>query len=119
MSDEFDNYFFNPEDDLNQLTDEEREAIKNQSMLNTYRLIVNNYDFDVFPERSFWLLTDYNEVTVFDVLMDYYAHPDREDYEKCAILRDIYKRLKRRQNNSVAKRGKFIYKIKSDDEKLL
>ena len=29
MSDEFNNYFFNPEDDLNQLTDEEREAIKN------------------------------------------------------------------------------------------
>jgi len=119
MSDEFNNYFFNPEDDLNQLTDEEREAIKNQSMLNTYRLIVNNYDFEVFPDTLFWLLTDYDELTVFDVLIDYFADPEREDYEKCGKLRDIKLSLKKNHLDRAAKKGKFTYTIQSDSKKKL
>jgi hypothetical protein len=119
MGDEFDNYFFNPEDDLNQLTDEEREAIKNQSMLNTYRLIVNNYDFDVFPNTLFWLLTDYDKLTVFDVLIDYFQHPDREEYEKCGKLRDIKLSLKKNYLDRTAKKGKFTYTIQPDSKKKL
>ena len=119
MSDEFDSYFFNPEGDLNQLTDEEREAIKRQSMLNTYRLIINNYDFDVFTDTLFWLLTDYDELTVFDVLIDYFADPEREEYEKCAKLRDIKDSLKSNRLRSRAKKGKFTYTIKPNDEQNL
>ena len=116
MSDEFDNYFFDPEEELSQLTEGEREAIKNQSMLNTYRLIVNNYDFEVFDNTLFWLLTDYDELTVFDVLIEYFADPDREDYEKCARLRDIKIELNKNKKKRTVKRGKFTYNIKPKDE---
>ena len=116
MSDEFDNYFFDPEEELSQLTEGEREAIKNQSMLNTYRLIVNNYDFEVFDNTLFWLLTDYDELTVFDVLIEYFADPDREDYEKCGKLRDIKLSLRNNRLSRGAKKGKFTYTIKPDDE---
>ena len=116
MSDELDNYFFNPDGDLDRLTDEERESIKRQSMLNTYRLIINNYDFEVFDETLFWLLTDYQETTVFDVLIEYFADPTREEYEKCAEIKKIKDNLSKKRLASGAKKGKFTYTIKPDNK---
>ena len=116
---DFNKYFFDPEGDLNDLSKEEREIIKQQSMLNTYKLIVNNYDFDVFPNRLFWLLTDFDALTVFDVLIDYFASPEIEEYEKCAELKNIKEELIKNQSIRTAKRGEFTYTITPDDEKNL
>ena len=70
MKDDFENYFYNSDDpELDMLTDALRANIKHQSMENTYTLITNNYDFEVFPNKLFWLLTDYDELTVFEVLI--------------------------------------------------
>ena len=67
MSEEYDNYFYDGDDpDLQELKPEEREEIKRQSMENTYTLIINNYNFEVFPNKLFWLLSDFDEITVFD-----------------------------------------------------
>tara|TARA_R100000781_G_C3988163_1_gene95959 strand:+ start:27 stop:404 length:378 start_codon:yes stop_codon:yes gene_type:complete len=110
MNDDLENYFYNNEDpDLDLLKDEEREYIRKQSMENTYTLIVNNYDFEVFPDRLFWLLTDFDEITVFDVLMEYFI--EEEEYEKCAVLVQMKERHKRWDESRAAKRGKFTYKL--------
>ena len=113
---EFHNYFFDPEGDFSELSDDEREYIQKQSMLNTYTLIINNYDFEIFPKTLFWLLTDYDELSVFDVLIKYFSHLDREDYEKCARLRDIKIELNKNKKKRTVKRGKFTYNIKPKDE---
>jgi|3_EtaG_2_1085321.scaffolds.fasta_scaffold30611_1 hypothetical protein len=118
MSD-FNNYFFNPDGDFSDLSDDERESIKRQSMLNTYRLIVNNYDFEIFPDSVFWLLTDYDELTVFDILIKYFSDLDREEYEKCARLRDIKKELMKNKKKCMAKKGKFTYNIKPNEKENL
>jgi hypothetical protein len=114
---DYNKYFFDPDGDLNDLSEEERQTIKQQSMLNTYKLIVNNYDFDIFPNRLFWLLTDYDALTVFDILIDYFADLEREEYEKCAELKNIKEKLIKNRSVRTAKKGKFTYTITSDDEK--
>ena len=54
MKDDFENYFYNSDDpELDMLTDAQRAIIKLQSMENTYTLITNNYDFEVFPNKLF------------------------------------------------------------------
>lgn len=117
MSEDFDNYFYDNDDpELDMLTDAQREEIKHQSMENTFTLITNNYDFEVFPNKLFWLLTDYDALTVFDVLIDYYSHPNREQYERCALLKKIKERHIRRRPTRAVKKGKFTYKLGVDDE---
>lgn len=119
----YDNWLFNDGDDdpeLNSLTEEQREEIKHQSMENTFTLITNNYDFEVFPNRLFWLLTDYDELTVFDVLIDYYSDPAREQYERCAVLKKIKDRhLRHSKKKRVAKKGMFTYRLGLDGEEKL
>jgi len=113
----FENYFYDSNDpEFDELKPEAREEIKRQSMENTYTLIINNYDFDVFPNRLFWLLTDFDELTVFDVLVEYFKHPDREEYEKCAMLLKIKERHKRWDASRAEKKGKFTYKLGYDEE---
>ena len=113
MNDDLENYFYNNEDpDLELLTDEQRETIRKQSMENTYTLILNNYDFAVFPNKLFWLLTDFDELSVFDVLIDYFI--ETEEYEKCARLVELKERHERWDENSVAKKGEFTYKLDID-----
>ncbi|QDP52820.1 MAG: hypothetical protein Unbinned838contig1000_71 [Prokaryotic dsDNA virus sp.] len=110
MNDDLENYFYNNEDpDLDLLKDEEREYIRKQSMENTYTLIVNNYDFEIFPDKLFWLLTDFDELSVFDVLLEYFV--EQEEYEKCAVLVNIKERHKRWDASRATKRGKFTYKL--------
>lgn len=111
--DNFDNYFYDSDDpELDMLSEEQRLEIKHQSMENTYTLITNNYDFEVFPNKLFWLLTDYDALTVFDVLIDYYSHEDREQYEKCALLKKIKERHERHNKASGdIKRGMFTYQL--------
>ena len=72
---------------LDDFTDEEKEVIRRTSMINTYRLLTSNYDFSIFPENLFWLLSDYNEMTVFDILLDYFE--STEEYELCADVKKM------------------------------
>ena len=117
MSEEYDNYFYDGDDpDLQELKPEEREEIKRQSMENTYTLITNNYNFEVFPNKLFWLLSDFDEITVFDVLIDYFKHPDREQYEKCAVLVEIVKDHKQYYKRGAAKKGMFTYQLGANEE---
>ena len=107
------NYFYDPEDKaLELLTDKQKESIRRQSMENTYTLIINDYNFDIFPEKLFWLLTDFDEPTVFDVLIDYYI--DTEEYEKCAQLKIIQESII--GTKGAEKRGKFTYKLGFDED---
>tara|TARA_R110000824_G_scaffold229769_1_gene417405 strand:+ start:127 stop:492 length:366 start_codon:yes stop_codon:yes gene_type:complete len=115
MSENLENYFYDPEDDdLEILTDRQRESIKRQSMENTYTLVINNYDFDIFPDRLFWLLTDFDDLTIFDVLMEYYI--DTEEYEKCAVLKIVKERERQLSRDRKKKQGKFTYTLPKDDE---
>jgi hypothetical protein len=121
MADEnldYNDFLFDGEDpEFSALTEEQREEIKHQSMENTFKLITNNYDFEVFPNRLFWLLTDYDELTVFDVLIDYFADPEREQYERCAILKKIKERhLRNTDKTRAAKRGMFTYRLGTDEK---
>tara|TARA_R110002012_G_scaffold37023_1_gene104092 strand:- start:2929 stop:3297 length:369 start_codon:yes stop_codon:yes gene_type:complete len=115
MSENLENYFYDPEDDdLEILTDKQRASIKRQSMENTYTLVINNYDFDIFPEKLFWLLTDFDSLTIFDVLMDYYI--ETEEYEKCAILKIVKEKHTQISRESKKKMGKFTYKLPIEDD---
>ena len=119
MNDDFENYFYDPkDDDIDLLSDEERETIKYHSMHNTYKLILNEYDFEVFPDRLFWLLTDYDSLSVFDILIKYFQHPDREEYEKCAELKRIKEARLKEHPKRVAKKGKFTYNLGPDNPDL-
>ena len=63
------NYFYDPEDKaLELLTDKQKESIRRQSMENTYTLIINDYNFDIFPEKLFWLLTDFSVIDYNKIL---------------------------------------------------
>jgi hypothetical protein len=99
---------------LDLLTDKQKESIKRQSMENTYTLVINNYDFDIFPEKLFWLLTDFDSLTIFDVLIDYYI--ETEEYEKCNVLKICKEREIQLSSENKKKQGKFTYKIPMDDE---
>tara|TARA_R110002020_G_scaffold292835_2_gene508253 strand:- start:9030 stop:9395 length:366 start_codon:yes stop_codon:yes gene_type:complete len=115
MGDNLENYFYDPkDDDLEILTDKQREAIKRQSMENTYTLVINNYDFDIFPDKLFWLLTDFDSITIFDVLMDYYI--ETEEYEKCAVLKIVKEREIQMSSERKKKKGKFTYKLPMEDD---
>ena len=112
MNDNLDNFFYDPDDtDIEDLTYEEQETIKYQSMNNTYKLIINGYDFDAFSDPLFWLLTNYDQVSVFDVLIDYFQDPLREEYEKCAVLKEIRDKRLAHMKSRDAKKGKFTYKL--------
>tara|TARA_R110002050_G_scaffold116946_2_gene233642 strand:- start:18867 stop:19226 length:360 start_codon:yes stop_codon:yes gene_type:complete len=119
MSDDLENFFYDPEDsDVEFLSSREEETIKYHSMNNTYKLIINDYDFEVFPDQLFWLLTDYDALSVFDVLIDYFKHPDREEYEKCAILKSLQEKRVKNMKSRAAKKGKFTYRLGVENEDL-
>ena len=112
MSEDLENFFYDPEDtDVELLTDKEQEMVKYHSMNNTYKLILHEYDFTVFPDTLFWLLTDYDKLTVFDVLIEYFQDSDREEYEKCAVLKKIKEERLTYIKQRGAKKGKFTYKL--------
>ena len=50
------------------------------------------------------------------MLIEYYADEEREQYEKCAMLKKIKDRHVRHNPKSAKKKGKFKYKLGVDDE---
>tara|TARA_R110000744_G_scaffold223457_6_gene342207 strand:+ start:16484 stop:16813 length:330 start_codon:yes stop_codon:yes gene_type:complete len=100
------------EDDF---SDEEKEAIRRSSMINTYKLLVSNYDFSIFPDNLFWLLSDYNEDNVFLVLLDYFE--STEEYELCADIKKMYDTFIRMRDNRASKKNTMIrYLIEPNDK---
>tara|TARA_Y100001968_G_C19364419_1_gene721676 strand:+ start:528 stop:869 length:342 start_codon:yes stop_codon:yes gene_type:complete len=99
---------FDPHNDeeLDGFSDEEKEVIRRSSMINTYRLIVNNYDFSIFPDTMFWLLTNYKDKNVLDILLEYFE--STEEYEMCADIYKIQKSLDRVIANRAKKREGLI-----------
>ena len=102
----FDNFRDNFEEEEEEFTEKEKEIIKRSSMINTYKLILSNYDFSIFPNTFFWLLTEYEDKSVFDVLLDYFE--STEEYEICADIKQIRDNIKKAQKNRSKKRGNLI-----------
>ena len=108
---------FDPYDDeeLDGFSDGEKEVIRRSSMINTYRLILSNYDFSIFPNTMFWLLTNYKEQNVLDILIEYFE--TTEEYEICAELYLIQTELDRVIANRKQKReGQIRYLIEPTKE---
>tara|TARA_R110002020_G_scaffold233207_2_gene444960 strand:- start:2389 stop:2733 length:345 start_codon:yes stop_codon:yes gene_type:complete len=103
---------FDPYDDeeLDGFSDEEKDIIRRSSMVNTYRLIVSNYDFSIFPDTMFWLLTNYKDQNVLEILLEYFE--STEEYEICAELYNIQLELDKVIANRRKKReGQIKYLI--------
>ena len=99
---------YNPydEEELDGFSDEEKEIIRRASMINTYRLIVSNYDFSIFPDTMFWLLTNYKDQNVLDILLEYFE--STEEYELCADIYRIQKSLDKVLANRAKKREGLV-----------
>ena len=101
----FDNFNDDFEEE-EEFSEKEKEIIKRSSMINTYRLILSNYDFSIFPNTFFWLLTEYEDRSVFDVLLDYFE--STEEYEICADIKQIKDNIAKANKSRSEKRGKLI-----------
>ena len=55
------------------------------AMNNTYEYLVSEIDLQDLPEGT-WMLKRPKRVSTIDELIEYFQHPDREEYEKCAEL---------------------------------
>ena len=55
----------------------------------TWYGIKDNKDLSELTLQELQTFSDQIGDDVFDVLIEYYSHSDREEYEKCAKVRDI------------------------------
>lgn len=101
-----DGQYYEEEFEQEEFSDDEKEAIRRSSMINTYRLLVSNYDFSIFPNNLFWLLSDYNEENVFDVLLNYFE--GTEEYELCADIQKMKINFKKIKDSRAAKKNTMI-----------
>ena len=98
-----------------EFSEEEKETIRRSSMINTYRLLVSNYDFSIFPNNLFWLLSDYNESNVFDVLLDYFE--STEEYELCSDIKKMKDDFKKIRDSRESKKNTILrYIMGPNDE---
>ena len=58
------------------------------AMNNTYEYLVSEIDMQDLPAGT-WMLKRPRRVSTIDELIEYFQHPDREEYEKCAELTKI------------------------------
>ena len=106
----------NLEEFESEFSEEEKEAIRRSSMINTYRLLASNYDFSIFPDDIFWLLSDYKDQNVFDLLLEYFE--GTEEYEICADIKKMHDTYLRIKDSRDAKKNKMIkYLISPKNEK--
>ena len=68
-------------------SDEDLELLE-AAMNNTYEYLVSEIDMQDLPEGT-WMLKRPRRVSTIDELIEYFQHPDREEYEKCAELTKI------------------------------
>ena len=57
-------------------------------MSNTYEYLVSEIDIQDLPSGT-WMLRRPRRVSTINQVIEYYQHPDREEYEKCAELTKI------------------------------
>ena len=66
----------------------ENELALDEAMVNAYLLITGQKTYEDFErEDGFWLPEGFHELESIDNIMNYFI--EQEDYEKCAVLRDI------------------------------
>ena len=71
---------------------EEKYKIIEESMNNSYELLVNDFSWEVLPIREeYWILEDLDDPETIDKLIDYFI--STEEYEKCARLVKIKEKL--------------------------
>ena len=65
-------------------SDEDLELLA-AAMSNTYEYLVSEIDIQDLPSGT-WMLRRPRRVSTINQVIEYYQHPDREEYEKCAEL---------------------------------
>jgi|2_EtaG_2_1085320.scaffolds.fasta_scaffold47220_2 hypothetical protein len=74
------------------MTTEEKYRVIDESMNNSYELLVNDFSWEVLPIREeYWILEDLDDPETIDKLIDYFI--STEEYEKCARLVKIKEEL--------------------------
>ena len=74
------------------MTIEEKYRVIDESMNNSYELLVNDFSWEVLPIREeYWILEDLDDPEKIDKLIDYFI--STEEYEKCARLVKIKEKL--------------------------
>jgi len=68
-------------------SDEDLELLA-AAMSNTYEYLVSEIDIQDLPSGT-WMLRRPRRVSTINQVIEYYQHPDREEYEKCAELTKI------------------------------
>ena len=68
-------------------SDEDLELLA-AAMSNTYEYLVSEIDIQDLPSGT-WMLKRPRRVSTINQVIEYYQHPDREEYEKCAELTKI------------------------------
>ena len=58
------------------------------AMSNTYHYLISDLDTLDLPDGT-WMLKQPRRVSTIDEVIEYYQHPDREEYEKCAELTKV------------------------------
>ncbi len=71
----------------------EKYKIINESMNNTYELLMSGFCWESLPPRDeYWILDNVDDPKVLDRLIEYFT--SLEEYEKCARLVKLKKELK-------------------------
>ena len=65
----------------------------------------------------FWLLTDYEETSVFDILLDYFE--STEEYEICADLKNMQDNTERVRASRASKKNKVLRYLMGPKDELL
>lgn len=79
----------------------EEERILHEAMINGYNLVTGKLSYEDLLDSEghdgggLWLPTGFDESASIDQLIEYFAQPEREEYEKCAILVKIKKDLEK------------------------
>ena len=74
----------------------ENERALHMAMHNAFLLITGRKSYEDFENlEGFWLPEGFHELESIDNIMEYYI--EKEDYEKCAELRDIKAKIARKE----------------------
>ena len=71
----------------------EEERILHEAMINGYNLVTGKLSYEDLLDSEghdgggLWLPTGFDESASIDQLIEYFAQPEREEYEKCATIK--------------------------------
>ena len=67
------------------------QELADEAMRNTYDFVMSGYDWDELPE-AFWMLGNPEGKQAINDLIEYFT--ETEEYEKCAELVKVLKKIK-------------------------